>query len=54
MKTNLQNFLGDTIFPKPIDLKVPLFKIFNHSMDKVIADDHRYQLSLNKMAKAAN
>lgn len=35
-ENNLANLLGDTIFPKPIDLKVPLFKIFNHSMDKVI------------------
>lgn len=52
-ENKLANLLGDTIFPKPIDLKVPLFKIFNHSMDKVIADDHRYQLSLNKMAEAA-
>lgn len=35
-ENKLANLLGDTIFPMPIDLKVPLFKIFNHSMDKVI------------------
>lgn len=52
-ENKLANLLGDTIFLKPINLKVPLFKIYNHSMDKVIADDHRYQLSLNKMAEAA-
>ncbi|KAK3103915.1 hypothetical protein FSP39_022884 [Pinctada imbricata] len=34
----LSNLLGNTTFPQPIDLQVPPFRIFNHSMDKVVAE----------------
>ena len=44
---------GDTTFQQYLDLKVPYFKIFNHSFSKYLAVDQKQHLSLKKMAKLA-
>ena len=47
------SIFGDTAFQQYLDLKVPHFKIFNHSFSKYLAVDQKQHLSLKKMAKLA-
>ena len=49
----LFNMLANTTFSTPITFEIPNFQIYNHSMNKVLADDKSYHLSLKKMATAA-
>lgn len=44
---------GDTTFQQYLDLKIPKFKIFNHSFSQYLAADQKHHLSLKKMAKLA-
>lgn len=44
---------GDTTFQQYLDLKVPNFKIFNHSFSHFVAADQKQHLNLKKMAKLA-
>ncbi|KAK3100591.1 hypothetical protein FSP39_022245 [Pinctada imbricata] len=48
----LFNMMANTTFAQPITFEIPNFKIYNHSMNNILADDHKYHLSLKKMAEA--
>lgn len=50
----LQNVNGNSLFENPLKIEVPKFTIYNHSMSKIMADDRKSHLSLQKMAKAAS
>ena len=45
--------LADTSFNNSIDIKIPPFKIYEHKMANIFADDSKYSLSLRKMANRA-
>ena len=47
------SLFGDTTFPVPISLSVPQFRLYNHSFNKVLANDKKFHLSLRKMSEAA-
>lgn len=47
------SIFGDIAFRQYLDLKVPKFKIFNHSFSQYLAADQKQHLSLKKMAKLA-
>ena len=51
--TSLENVNGNSLFDSPLKVKTPVFKMYNHSMSTIIADDRKAHLSLQKMAKAA-
>lgn len=52
--TSLKNVDGNTLFENPLKVETPVFKIYNHTMSSIIADDRQAHLSLQKMAKAAS
>jgi hypothetical protein len=51
--TELQNIGSNLLFENPMSVDVPQFKIYNHSMQNILADDRKNHLNLEKMAKAA-
>ncbi|KAK3096841.1 hypothetical protein FSP39_003849 [Pinctada imbricata] len=51
--TGYETIEGHTTFQKFVDLKIPTFKIFNHSFSKYLAADKQDHLSLKKMADRA-
>ena len=48
-----QHIYADTTFLKPLNISTPAFKIYNHKMNQVLADDTKAHLSLSKMADKA-
>ena len=44
---------GDTTFSNFVNLEIPQFKIYNHSISKYLANDQTYHLSLKRMADTA-
>ncbi len=40
---------GDTTFSNPIDIDIPQFQLFNHSLDKILAQDKKAHLSLSRL-----
>lgn len=51
--SSLQDVSANSLFENPLKIETPEFKIYNHSMSTIIADDRKSHLSLQKMAKAA-
>jgi hypothetical protein len=51
--SQLSTVLADTTFPRPLTIKIPDFRIYNHSMKQIIATDSKTHLSLKKMAATA-
>ncbi|KAL4225411.1 hypothetical protein ACF0H5_016101 [Mactra antiquata] len=51
--TSLESIESNMVFENPLDITVPQFKLYNHSMNNIIADDRKTHLSLQKMAQAA-
>ncbi|KAK3105717.1 hypothetical protein FSP39_004121 [Pinctada imbricata] len=47
------SIFGDTVFQNLVDMKIPDFKIFNHSFSKYLANDHQHHLSLKRLAQTA-
>ena len=47
--TKIQNVFADTTYANPLNVTVPNFKIYQHDMHKVIADDKNSHLSLSRM-----
>ena len=47
--TKIQNVFADTTFENPLNVTVPKFKIYQHDMHKIIADDKNSHLSLSRM-----
>lgn len=52
--SSLKNVDGNSLFKNPLEVETPVFKIYNHTMSNIIADDRKAHLSLQKMAKAAS
>ncbi|MES9881484.1 MAG: envelope fusion protein [Sedimenticola sp.] len=48
-----EHLLADTTFPNPVNVSVPQFKLYEHKMDDILADDTKNHLSLKKMAEKA-
>ena len=51
--SNLQNITGDSMYNILPDVDLPHFKVYNHSLTSVLADDRKIHLSLDKMAQKA-
>lgn len=51
--SELLNITGNTMFNVLPDVDVPQFKLYNHSMSSILADDKARHLSLTKMAEKA-
>ena len=51
--TSLQAIDSKTLFKNPLNVEVPHFRLYNHSMSQIITDDRKSHLSLQKMAEAA-
>ena len=58
----LQNFFEDdllkniginSLFNSPLQVDIPKFSIYNHSISQILADDNKAHLNLQKMAKSA-
>ena len=49
----LKNITGDSMYQTIPDMDLPHFKVYNHSMSAMLADDRKIHLSLNKMAQKA-
>ncbi|CAC5385208.1 unnamed protein product [Mytilus coruscus] len=47
------SLLADSLFTTPVQLAIPDFSFYNHSMSKILAADANTQLSLKKIAVAA-
>ncbi|XP_069123363.1 LOW QUALITY PROTEIN: uncharacterized protein [Argopecten irradians] len=47
------SILGDTSSSEFVHIKLPSFKIYNHSFSKYLANDNQYDLSLKKIAQKA-
>ena len=47
--TKIQNVFADTTYANPLNVTVPNFKIYQHDMHKIIADDKNDHLSLSRM-----
>ena len=48
-----EHIYTDTIFEKPLNVSTPAFKIYDHEMTQVLADDTKSHLNLRKMADKA-
>lgn len=48
-----QHIFADSSFLSPLNVTVPQFKIYNHEMSKVLADDVKNHLNLSKMVEIA-
>lgn len=51
--TALQSIESNTIFENPLNIEVPKFELYNHSLSQIITDDRKSHLNLQKMAEAA-
>lgn len=51
-ESKLSNLFGNTYFPTPINMSIPEFIFYNHTMHDVLADDHKAHLNLKKIANA--
>ena len=51
--SDLSNITGNSMFTILPDVDVPTFKMYNHSMSAILADDKAQHLSLTKMAEKA-
>ena len=51
--TKFQQIFGDSLFSHPLNVTVPQFKIYNHEMSHVLANDVRHHLNLSKMVEIA-
>lgn len=49
---SLQQIYGNTFFPTPINMSIPEFIFYNHTMHDVLANDHKAHLNLKKIANA--
>ena len=49
----LKDIEANALFENPLSVEVPHFKIYNHSMQTILADDRKAHLSLEKMAQSA-
>ena len=47
--SKIQNVLPDTTYEHPLNVSVPNFKIYQHCMHTIIADDKNSHLSLSRM-----
>ena len=47
--TKIQNVFADTTYAHPLNVTIPNFKIYQHNMHKLIADDKNSHLSLSRM-----
>ena len=47
--TKIQNVFADTTYANPMNVMVPNFKIYQHDMHKIIADDKNSDLSLSRI-----
>ena len=41
----LEQVKGNSLFESPLNVKTPTFKMYNHSMSNIIADDRKAHLS---------
>lgn len=48
-----QDIKGDTMFPSPLKISTPPFKLFKHNFSNFVANDKAKHLNLQKMAAAA-
>ena len=51
--SQLRKVLTDTSFNNSINIKIPPFKIYEHKMANIFADDPKYSLNMRKMANRA-
>ena len=51
-ESKLSHIFGNTYFPTPVNMSIPEFIFYNHSIHDVLANDHKAHLSLKKIAKA--
>lgn len=51
--SKLEHIFADTTFSSPINMSIPNFKLYNHDMHNIMADDKQSHLSLSRMAEAA-
>ena len=47
----LQQITGNSLFQNPLKVNVPNFRIYNHTMSSIMADDRKSHLNLKKMAE---
>ena len=45
----LSKIIPNSTFPNPIDIKIPSFKIYQHNMKNILADDKSVDLNLKKI-----
>ena len=48
--SQIRTVLADTSFNNSIDINIPPFKMYEHKMANIFADDFKYSLNLRKMA----
>ena len=48
-----QHIYADTTFQKPLNISTPDFKIYDHKINQILADDRKSHLNLRKMADKA-
>ncbi|XP_062603682.1 uncharacterized protein LOC134265486, partial [Saccostrea cucullata] len=51
-ESKLSHVFGNTYFPTPINMSIPEFVFYNHTMHDVLANDQKAHLNLKKIAKA--
>lgn len=51
-ESSLQQIYGNTFFPTPVNMSIPKFTFFNHTIRDVLANDHKAHLNLKKIASA--
>ena len=49
----IKHIYADTAFLRPINISTPVFKIYKHKMNNILADDIKTHLSLKRMADKA-
>ena len=47
----LQQITGNSLFQNPLKVNVPNFRIYNHTMSSIMADDKKSHLNLKKIAE---
>ena len=52
-ESSLDDIFADTVFSEKLQVDVPFFKLYNHSMSAVLADDIKQHFSLQKMSEKA-
>lgn len=51
-ESKLGHIFGNSFFPNPVNMSIPDFKFYNHSISQVLANDQKAHLSLRKIASA--